>query len=109
MNIKAFKLYGEDLEFCQTVNLLCGFIEEKEPETFENEEELFQIALEETYDFYMKSLEQKRENFKRYRVLVEVQIDRELDPAKFFEAVFTHINGIQHSLCEVLEIEEIPF
>ena len=109
MNIKAFKLYGEDPEFCLTTNLLCGFIKDTEPEIFENEEELFQIALEQAYDTCMESLEQERKNFKRYKVSVEVQIDRELDPAKFFEVVFTDSNGNQHSLREVLEIEEIPF
>ena len=109
MNIKAFKLYGEDPDFCQTVNLLCSYIEDKEPQTFENEEELFQIALEETYDTYMESLEQKRKNFKRYKVSVEVQIDRKLDPKTYFEIFFSDSNNNQYSLLEVIEVEEIPF
>jgi hypothetical protein len=91
------------------VNLQCSFIEEVEPEIYETEEELFEIALERTYDDYLESLEQERNYFKRYKVTVEVQIDRELDPAKFFEVVFTDSNGTQHSLREVLEVEEIPF
>ena len=48
-------------------------------------------------------MEQERKYFKRYKVSVEVQIDRNLDPAKFFEVVFTDSNGTQHSLREVHE------
>lgn len=109
MNIKAFKLYGENPGFCRAVNTTCSFIEEVQPEIYETEDELFQIALERTYDNYLESLEQERKYFKRYKVTVEVQIDRNLDPAKFFEVVFTDANRTQHSLREVLEVEEIPF
>ena len=109
MNTKALKLYGENPGFCRLVNLHCSFIEEVEPELYETEEELFEIALERTYDDYLESQEQERSYFKRYRVSVEVQIDRELDPKKFFEIVFSDSNGTQHSLREVLEVEEIPF
>lgn len=109
MNTKALKLYGQNDGFFRAVNTTCGFIEKVEPEIYETEEELFEIALERTYDDYLESLEQERNYFKRYKVTVEVQIDRNLDPAKFFEVVFTDANGTQHSLRDVLEIEEIPF
>ena len=109
MNVEALKLYGENPGFCRLVNTHCGFIESLEPEIYETEEELFQIALERTYDDYLESLDRERKYFKRYKVSVEVQIDRNLDPAKFFEVVFTDSNGSQHSLREVHEIEEIPF
>lgn len=109
MNIKAFKLYGENPGFCRAVNTTCSFIEKVQPEIYETEDELFQIALERNYEDYLESLEQERKYFKRYKVAVEVQIDRNLDPAKFFEVVFTDFNGNQHSLREILEIEEIPF
>ena len=109
MNTKALKLYGENQGFCRLVNTHCSFIEKVEPEIYETEEELFEIALERTYDDYLEFLEQERNHFKRYKVTVEVQIDRELDPAKFFEVVFTDSNGTQHSLREVLEVEEISF
>ncbi len=109
MNTEALKLYGENDGFFRAVNTTCSFIEEVEPELYETEEELFDIALERTYDDYLESLDEERKYFKRYKVSVEVQIDRTLDPAKFFEIVFTDSNGTQHSLREVLEVEEIPF
>ena len=109
MNTKALKLYGENPGFCLGVNLQCSFIEEVQPEIYETEEELFQIALERTYDDYVESLEQERKYFKRYKVSVEVQIDRSLDPTKFFEVVFSDSNGTQHSLRGIHEVEEIPF
>ena len=109
MNTEALKLYGENQGFCRLVNTHCSFIEEVQPEIYKTEEELFYIALERTYDDYLESLEQERKYFKRYKVSVEVQIDSGLDPAKFFEVIFTDSNGNQHSLCDVHEIEEIPF
>ena len=109
MNTKALKLYGENPGFCMGVNLQCSFIEDVQPEIYETEEELFEIALERTYDDYLEFLEQERKHFKRYKVSVEIQIDQNLDPAKFFEVVFTDANGTQHSLREVLEVEEIEF
>jgi len=109
MNIEALKLYGGNDGFCPAVNEACQEIEKHQPEIYETEEELFQIALEQTYDDYLESLEQERIYFKRYKVSVEVQIDRQLDPKKFFEIVFSDSNGIQHSLREVLEVEEIAF
>jgi hypothetical protein len=109
MNIEALKLYGRNDGFCRAVNESCQEIEKHKPEIYETEEELFQIALERTYDDYLESLEQERKYFKRYKVSVEVQIDRQLDPKKFFEIVFSDSNGIQHSLREVLEVEEIAF
>jgi hypothetical protein len=109
MNTKALKLYGENVGFCRMVNINCGFIEAVQPEIYETEDDLFQIALERTYDHYLETLEQERNDFKRYKVSVEVQIDRQLDPKKFFEIVFSDSNGTQHSLREVLEVEEIAF
>jgi len=109
MNIEALKLYGENVEFCQAVNESCQEIEKHQPEIYETEDDLFYIALERTYDDYLESLEQERKYFKRYRVSVEVQIDQQLDPIKFFEIVFTTSDGNQHSLREVLEVEEIAF
>ena len=109
MNIEALKLYGENTGFCWAVNENCQEIEKHQPEIYETEEELFQIALERAYDDYMESLEQERKYFKRYKVSVEVQIDRQLDPKKFFEIVFSDSNGTQHSLREVLDVEEIAF
>ena len=109
MNIKAIKLYGEDPGFCRAVNETCLEIENHHPDILESDNDLFFIALDQTYDDYRESLEQERKYFKRYKVSVEIQIDRELDPAKFFEVVFTDPNGTQHSLREVLEVEEIPF
>ena len=109
MSSEALKLYGQNDGFFWMVNETCRFIEEVQPEIYETEEDLFYIALERTYDDYLESKEQERKYFKRYKVSVEVQIDRELDPEKFFEVVFTDSNGKQHSLREVHEIEEIPF
>ena len=109
MNIKALKLYGENPGFCRAVNEACLDIENQQPEIYETEEALFEIAMKRTYDDYLESLEQERKYFKRYKVSVEVQIDRTLDPAKFFEVLFTDANGTQHSLREVLEVEEIKF
>jgi hypothetical protein len=57
MNTKALKLYGENPGFCQGVNLQCSFIEEVEPEIYETEDELFEIALERTYDDYLEFLD----------------------------------------------------
>lgn len=109
MNTKALKLYGENLGFCRGVNLQCSFIEQVQPELYETDEELFEIALERTYDDYLESQEQERNYFKRYKVTVEIEIDRELDPKKFFEIVFSDSNGTQHSLREVLKVEEVQF
>jgi len=109
MNPKALKLYGKNDGFFRAVNETCLEIEKQQPEIYKTEEELFYIALDQTYDDYLESLKQERKYFKRYKVSVEVQIDRNLDPAKFFEVVFTDSNGNQHSLREVHEIEEIPF
>ena len=96
-------------DFARLVNTHCSFIEQVQPEVYETEDELFQIALERTYADYLESLVEERKYFKRYKVSVEVQIDRTLDPAKFFEVVFTDPNGNQHSLREVLAVEEIKF
>lgn len=109
MNIEALKLYGQNDGFCRAVNETCQEIEKHQPEIYETEEELFQIALERTYDDYLESLEQERKYFKRYKVSVEVQIDRQLDPKKFFEIVFSDSNDTQHSLREVIDVEEIAF
>jgi hypothetical protein len=109
MNIEALKLYGENTGFCRAVNETCQEIEIQQPEIYETEDDLFYIALERTYDDYLESLEQERKYFKRYKVSVEVQIDQQLDPIKFFEIVFTDSNGNQHSLREVLDVEEIAF
>ena len=109
MNTKALKLYGENVGFCQAVNETCQEIEIQQPDIYETEDDLFYIALERTYDDYLESLEQERKYFKRYKVSVEVQIDQQLDPIKFFEIVFTTPDGTQHSLREVLEVEEVAF
>lgn len=109
MNIKAIKLYGEDPGFCRAVNETCLEIENHHPEILESDNDLFFIALDQAYDEYLDSLEQERKYFKRYRVSVEIQIDRQLDPKKFFEIIFTGSDGIQHSLREVIEVEEIQF
>ena len=109
MNIEAIKLYGKDPGFCRAVNEACLEIENQHPDILESDNDLFFIALDQAYDDYLDSLEQERKYFKRYKVSIEVQIDRALDPAKFFEVVFTDSNGTQHSLREVLEVEEIPF
>ena len=109
MNTKALKLYGEDEQFFQVVNETCREIEKEQLEIYETEDDLFYVALDRTYDDYLESLEEERKFFKRYKVSVEVQIDRGLDPEKFFEIVFTDSNGNQHSLREIHEVEEIPF
>lgn len=109
MNPQALKLYGDNEQFFRVVNETCKEIEQVQPEIYETDDDLFYIALERTYDDYLETLEQERKYFKRYKVSVEVQIDQTLDPAKFFEVIFTDSNGNQHSLRGIHEIEEVPF
>ena len=109
INTKALKLYGEDAGFCRAVNETCQEIEKQQPEIYENDDDLFFIALEQTYNDYLESLEEERKYFQRYKVSLEVLIDRQLDPKKFFEILFTDSKGNQHTLREVLDVEEIAF
>jgi biotin synthase-related radical SAM superfamily protein len=106
---KSIETYGENPGFLPGVNTHAASSKKWNQKSMKPRKSCSKSLLERTYDDYLEFLEQERNYFKRYKVTVEVQIDRELDPAKFFEVVFTDSNGTQHSLREVLEVEEIPF
>ena len=109
MNPQALKLYGENEQFFRVVNETCRQIETDRPEIYETEDDLFYIALEQTYNLYQDEMEQERQHFKRYKVSVEVMLDKDVDPLEFFKIFFTDSNGNQHTLREIHEIEEIQF
>jgi hypothetical protein len=109
INPEALKLYGENDGFFRMVQTTCDFIKKVQPEIYETEEELFLIALERTYRDYLEAREEERRHFKRYKVSLEVQLDRGIDPEKALKNFFVDpILGYNVALHEINNIEEIP-